>query len=203
MIKGFLELNFKGFALKASNKMILFQIHPLGDCFYYSRCYYINCSTWNGPPGRNQTNSFILALNKLHMFYIETIAWKLLANRFHRIHSGELKNALWLLTKVHETCNARFIKLAIKDLKILFFSKQKWLFQSTATSCRSSCSSPSSPTSWSSWCWARSTWGRRLTLSSCRWPFRIFWRSFFQLHGNVFHCFNYVVTMMICMQTSA
>lgn len=26
------------------------QLHPLGTCWFKSECYYINCSTWNGPP---------------------------------------------------------------------------------------------------------------------------------------------------------
>ncbi|CAB4068330.1 Sex peptide receptor [Lepeophtheirus salmonis] len=25
-------------------------VHPLGSCWYEGYCYYINCSTWNGPP---------------------------------------------------------------------------------------------------------------------------------------------------------
>ena len=27
----------------------LIQLHPLGPCWYAGYCYYINCSTWNGP----------------------------------------------------------------------------------------------------------------------------------------------------------
>ena len=30
-------------------KNIKIKVHPLGECWYEGRCYYINCSTWNGP----------------------------------------------------------------------------------------------------------------------------------------------------------
>ena len=28
----------------------LFQVNPLGECFYNQTCYYINATIWSGPP---------------------------------------------------------------------------------------------------------------------------------------------------------
>lgn len=39
--------NVPGFQASISRSL---QIHPLGKCFYEHKCYYINGSTWNGPP---------------------------------------------------------------------------------------------------------------------------------------------------------
>lgn len=40
------------FQIGSNNMSILeaAKLHPLGECWYEGRCYYINCSTWNGPP---------------------------------------------------------------------------------------------------------------------------------------------------------